>query len=202
MADWIRVSEALALEPRDMRLDTDGPTLRIREYKKRKSREVPVHPELQGTRIAATSYGAFGGGPLVDVSRTTAWRRCPSRRGTLRTPPQAEVADFEPKSATSAPRRSPLFGAQLVTLCAFGRVRLAFCQHECTALLEGRADPAPAGLAGGAQPAPGSYRGPRHVAVRSACRRGSELEWRDLDYSGRTAGAPGPEVEEPAGSGL
>ena len=90
MADRTRVSEALALEPRDMRLDTDWPTLRIRECQRRKSREVPVHRELQGALVAATSYGAFGGGPLVDVSRTTAWRWCPSRRGTVRTPPQAE----------------------------------------------------------------------------------------------------------------
>ena len=70
----LRVAEALALEPRDLRLDTDRPTVRIREGKGQKSREVPVHPELQAAIIAATSYGAVGGGPLVDVSRTTAWR--------------------------------------------------------------------------------------------------------------------------------
>ena len=70
----LRISEALALEPRDLRLDTDRPTVRIREGKGPKSREVPVHPELQAAIIAATSYGAVGGGPLIDVSRTTAWR--------------------------------------------------------------------------------------------------------------------------------
>ena len=42
-----RVSEALALEPLDLRLDTDQPTLRIREGKGRKSREVLLHPKLQ-----------------------------------------------------------------------------------------------------------------------------------------------------------
>ena len=88
MAGWIRVSEALELH--DTRLDTDRPTLRIREGKDRKSREVLVHPELQAALIAATSYGAVGGGPMVDVSRMTTMRRCPSRRGAVRTPPQAE----------------------------------------------------------------------------------------------------------------
>ena len=58
-----RVSEALALEPRDLRLDTDQPTLRIREGQGRKSREVLLHPKLQAALIAATSYGAVGGGP-------------------------------------------------------------------------------------------------------------------------------------------
>lgn len=90
MADRIRVSEALALEPRDMRLEIDRPTLRIREYKNRKSREVPVHPELQGPLSLLLATARSGGGPLVDLSRTTAWRRCPSRRGIVRTPPQAE----------------------------------------------------------------------------------------------------------------
>ena len=53
----LRVAEALVLEPRDLRLDTDRPTVRIREGKGQKSREVPVHPELQAAIIAATSYG-------------------------------------------------------------------------------------------------------------------------------------------------
>ncbi len=59
----LRVAEALALEPRDLRLDTDRPTVRIREGKGQKSREVPVHPELQAAIIAATSYGAVGAAP-------------------------------------------------------------------------------------------------------------------------------------------
>ena len=63
MAGRIRVSEALELELRDTRLDNGRPTLRIREGKDRKSREVPVHPELQAALIAATSYGAVGVAP-------------------------------------------------------------------------------------------------------------------------------------------
>ena len=64
----------LALEPPDLRQATDRRTLRIREDNGQKSREVPVRPELQAALTAATCYGATGGGPLVDVSRTTAWR--------------------------------------------------------------------------------------------------------------------------------
>ena len=41
----LRVSEALALETRDLHLDTDRPTLRVHQGKGRRSRAVPVHPE-------------------------------------------------------------------------------------------------------------------------------------------------------------
>ena len=70
----LRVSEALALEKRDLFLDSDRPTLRIRRGKGNRARVVPMHPELQSALIAATSYGAIGQGRLIDVSRTTAWR--------------------------------------------------------------------------------------------------------------------------------
>ena len=70
----LRVSEALALEKRDLFLDSDRPTLRVRRGKGNKARIVPLHPELQTALIAATSYGAVGQGRLIDVSRTTAWR--------------------------------------------------------------------------------------------------------------------------------
>jgi integrase len=70
----LRVSEALALEKRDLFLDSDRPTLRVRRGKGNKARVVPLHPELQTALIAATSYGGVGQGRLIDVSRTTAWR--------------------------------------------------------------------------------------------------------------------------------
>ena len=70
----LRVSEALALETRDLHLDTEHPTLRVRQGKGRKAWVVPVHPELQAAFIAATSFGAVGQGRLIDVTRTTAWR--------------------------------------------------------------------------------------------------------------------------------
>ena len=70
----LRVSEALALETRDLHLETARPTLRVRQGKGRKARVVPVHPELQAALIAATSFGAVSDGQLVPVSRVTAWR--------------------------------------------------------------------------------------------------------------------------------
>ena len=39
----LRVSEALALETRDLHLDTERPTLRVRQGKGRKARVVPVN---------------------------------------------------------------------------------------------------------------------------------------------------------------
>ena len=71
----LRVSEALALETRDLHLDTERPTWRVRQGKGRKARVVPVHPELQTAFIAATSFGAVGQGRLGDARRVTSWRR-------------------------------------------------------------------------------------------------------------------------------
>ena len=70
----LRVSEALALEARDLHLDSDRPTLVVRQGKGRKARVVPVHPELQTALTAATSFGAVGQGRLIEVSRVTVWR--------------------------------------------------------------------------------------------------------------------------------
>ena len=49
----LRVSEALDLEVRDLSLDTDSPTLRVRSGKGGKTRLVPVHPELHGALSSA-----------------------------------------------------------------------------------------------------------------------------------------------------
>ena len=56
----LRIPGAFALEIRDLHLDTDRPTLRVRQGKGRKARVVPVHPELQTAFIAAISFGAVG----------------------------------------------------------------------------------------------------------------------------------------------
>ena len=53
----LRVSEALALEVADLSLDAELPTLRVRKGKGRKSRIVPVHPELGAMFSVALSYG-------------------------------------------------------------------------------------------------------------------------------------------------
>ena len=70
----LRVSEALGLEPRDLSLDTDRPTLRVRSGKGGKARAVPVHPELQAALIAVLNYTDVGRGRIVNASRSTAWR--------------------------------------------------------------------------------------------------------------------------------
>ena len=49
------VSETLALEKRDLFLDSDRPTLHVRQGKGNKARAVTMHPELQTALIAATS---------------------------------------------------------------------------------------------------------------------------------------------------
>ena len=70
----LRVSEALALEARDLHLDSDRPTLVVCQRKGRKPRVVPVHPELHTALTAATSFGAVGQDWLIEVSRVTVWR--------------------------------------------------------------------------------------------------------------------------------
>ena len=70
----LRVSEALALEPGDLSLDADRPTLRVPSGKGGKARLVPVHPELQTALIAVLSYANVGRGRIVNASRSTAWR--------------------------------------------------------------------------------------------------------------------------------
>lgn len=70
----LRVSEALALEVADLSLDTELPTIRVRQGKGRKSRIVPVHPELGAAFSVALSYGNVSDGRIIDVHRTTAWR--------------------------------------------------------------------------------------------------------------------------------
>ena len=70
----LRVSEALALEPVDLSLETDLPTLRVRQGKGRRARIVPVHPELQNALAAVIQFSGLGRGPIVGASRSTAWR--------------------------------------------------------------------------------------------------------------------------------
>ena len=58
MIEWRagqRVSEAQALEVRDLSLDVQLPTLRVRRGKGRKARIVPVHPELRWALSSAFS---------------------------------------------------------------------------------------------------------------------------------------------------
>ena len=50
LIEWragLRISEALAVERRDLSLETDRPTIRVRRGKGSRARIVPVHTELQ-----------------------------------------------------------------------------------------------------------------------------------------------------------
>lgn len=70
----LRVSEALALEPSDLHLGTERPTLRVNQGKGGRDRVVPAHPELRAALVNALAYGNAGRGPIVQASRSTAWR--------------------------------------------------------------------------------------------------------------------------------
>ena len=70
----LRVSEAVALEVADLQLDGDRPTLRVRQGKGSKDRIVPVHPELAAAFHQVIDFGNVRRGPLVNTSRSTAWR--------------------------------------------------------------------------------------------------------------------------------
>ena len=70
----LRVSEALALEAADLSIDPDQPTIRVRQGKGRRSRIVPVHPELLNALDAVLQFSQIGRGRIIPVSRSTAWR--------------------------------------------------------------------------------------------------------------------------------
>ena len=75
----LRISEALALELRDLYLDPEQPTLRVRPEAAKGGRErrVPLHPELRAALYLASGSLASNrarGGPIITVNRSTGWR--------------------------------------------------------------------------------------------------------------------------------
>ena len=71
----LRISEVLALETRDLSLDADHPTLRVRRGKGCRPRVVPVHPELK--TVLETALNCDLGtrkGKIIKASRMTAHR--------------------------------------------------------------------------------------------------------------------------------
>ena len=70
----LRISEAVALEPADLTLGVDRPTLRVRRGKGRRTRIGPVHPELAAGLTTALDYARRRPGPIVDISRSTGLR--------------------------------------------------------------------------------------------------------------------------------
>ena len=70
----LRVSEALAVEVADLKLDSERPTLTVRQAKGGRTRIVPVHDELNSALSNAIAYGQVRRGRLIQVTRSTAWR--------------------------------------------------------------------------------------------------------------------------------
>ena len=74
LAMWragLRVSEAVNLEARDLRFNTDRPQLHIRNAKGHKERFVPAHPELVEALTVHCQYiRAKGKNPLFIVERS------------------------------------------------------------------------------------------------------------------------------------
>ena len=70
----LRVSEALAVEMSDIKLNSERPTLRIRQGKGGRTRLVPVHDQLSSAFSNAIAYGQVRRGRIIEVTRSTAWR--------------------------------------------------------------------------------------------------------------------------------
>ena len=70
----LRVSEALAVGVADLKLDSERPTLTVRQAKGGRTRVVPVHDELSSALSNAIAYGQVRHGRLIQVTRSTAWR--------------------------------------------------------------------------------------------------------------------------------
>ena len=71
----LRVSEAFALEVRDLSLDSGLPTIHVRRGNGAKPRTVPVHPELHSALSRSLQFGNIAKGDrLIRASRSTADR--------------------------------------------------------------------------------------------------------------------------------
>jgi integrase/recombinase XerD len=69
----LRVSEALALEAKDLHLEGEHPTLTVCRGKGSKPRMVPVHPELRAALLMVMSVTKVEGS-FIKAHPATAWR--------------------------------------------------------------------------------------------------------------------------------
>ena len=69
----LRVSEAIAITPADLTLESDQPTMRLRLGKGAKDRVAPIHPELREVLYKVVYYRASDG-PIIGVSRQAAYQ--------------------------------------------------------------------------------------------------------------------------------
>lgn len=70
----LRISEALALTAADFRMGGEHPTLVVYRGKGGRSRTVPVHAELRAAINSALAFGSITNGPIIPVTRQSAWR--------------------------------------------------------------------------------------------------------------------------------
>ena len=78
MVEWragLRISEALAVEARDLSLESDRPTIRAWQGRGSRARIVPVHAEFHAALTSALQFGNVGQVDwLIRASRSTAAR--------------------------------------------------------------------------------------------------------------------------------
>ena len=83
LIEWragLRVSEALALQARDLSLKGELLSLRVRRGKGARARIVPVHPELQNVLISALQFSDVGATEGRSTTSHAGWVTRQSRR--------------------------------------------------------------------------------------------------------------------------
>ena len=131
LIEWragLRISEALAVEARDLSLDTDLPTIRVRQGKGSKARIVPVHAELHAALTSALQFGNVGQDDrLVRTSRSTAdrWIKAAAARAEELGRYRQDARYRTTRSGTRTPATC-WFTASRSTTCRVGWVTAQF----------------------------------------------------------------------------
>ena len=83
VVQYVTALDTLALEVRNLSLDSGLPTIHVRQGKGAKPRIVPVHPELHSALVSSLQFGNIvQGDRLIKASRSTAdrWIRAAKAR--------------------------------------------------------------------------------------------------------------------------